>query len=99
MTTNDNEYDEPFTVFPVDWRDFPIIGANYDFQPHWQEVAMTTNQQRKLALAVADIFATDPQATVGRVARKLGRTRWEIRVACYRAGIPLKVGRPRRKGN
>ena len=57
---------------------------------------MTAQEKRKLDLMVADIFSNDPAATIARVAQRLGRTRWEIRVACFRAGIALKVGRPRK---
>ena len=56
---------------------------------------MTAQEQRKLALTVADIFAADPTTTIRKVAQQLGRTQWAIQTACYRAGIPLKVGRPR----
>ena len=55
---------------------------------------MTEQEQRELDLTVADIFANDPAVTIAKVAQQLGRTRWEIRVACFRARIPLKVGRP-----
>lgn len=57
---------------------------------------MTAQEQRKLTLTVADLFASDPKATIAKVAQQLGRTRWAIQTACYRAGIPLKVGRPRK---
>jgi hypothetical protein len=60
------------------------------------EAEMTEQEQRELDLTVADIFANDPTVTIAKVAQQLGRTRWEIRVACFRAGIPLKVGRPRK---
>jgi hypothetical protein len=54
---------------------------------------MTEHEKRKLTLVVADIFATDPAITIGNVARQLGKKEWAIRMACYRAGIELKVGR------
>ena len=55
---------------------------------------MTEQEKRKLTLVVADIFATDPTITIGKVAQQLGKKEWAIRMACYRAGIELKVGRP-----
>jgi hypothetical protein len=58
---------------------------------------MTEHEKRKLTLVVADIFATDPTITIGNVARQLGKKEWVIRMACYRAGIELKVGRRRKK--
>ena len=57
---------------------------------------MTAQKQRELDLMVADIFSSDPAATIAKVAQQLGRTRWEITIACYRARVPLKVGRPRK---
>lgn len=60
------------------------------------EAEMTAQERRELDLTVADIFSSDPAATIAKVAQRLGRTRWEITVACYRAGVLLKVGRPRK---
>ena len=57
---------------------------------------MTAQEQEELDLTVTDIFSSDPAATIAKVAQQLGRTRWEITIACYRAGIQLRVGRPRK---
>lgn len=57
---------------------------------------MTAQEKRKLTLIVGDIFANDPTVTIGKVAQQLGRKDWAIRMACYRARIELKVGRPRK---
>ena len=57
---------------------------------------MTAQEQEELDLTVTNIFSSDPAATITKVAQRLGRTRWEITIACYRAGVQLKVGRPRK---
>jgi hypothetical protein len=59
-----------------------------------EEIVMTAREKRKLTLVVADIFANDPTLTIGKIAQQLGQKDWAIRMACYRAGIELKVGRP-----
>ena len=57
---------------------------------------MNQLEKRKLTLLVADIYATEPGNKINDIAKRLGYTPWEIRMACYRGNIPLKVGRPRK---
>jgi len=57
---------------------------------------MTAQEQTELDSRVADLFTIYPGMTIAAACKLLGRTRWEITVSCYRAGIPLKVGRPRK---
>jgi hypothetical protein len=54
---------------------------------------MNQQEKRKLTLVVADVFASEPDARINDIAKRLGYTPWEIRMACYRGNIPLKVGR------
>jgi len=58
---------------------------------------MNRQEKRRLTLLVADIYATEPDAKIADVAQRLGYSVWEIRMACYRVDIPLKVGRPKAK--
>ncbi|MFZ0898127.1 MAG: hypothetical protein WAN21_02385 [Candidatus Sulfotelmatobacter sp.] len=58
---------------------------------------MNRQEKRRLTLLVADIYATEPDAKIADVAQRLGYSVWEIRMACYRGDIPLKVGRPKAK--
>jgi hypothetical protein len=60
---------------------------------------MTIQEKRKLTLLASDIYATEPEARIADVAKRLGYSVWEIRMACYRANVPLKVGRPRKQEN
>ncbi len=57
---------------------------------------MTAQEQTELDSRVADLFTSYLGMTIGAACKLLGRTRWEITVACYRAGVQLKVGRPRK---